>query len=219
MIVNVLTAVFSRYELLRELALSLEQSTRKPDTFWVVDHGYDATKIQDCLRGTFTGDMVVVTLEDPGAAHGANWAFTHVVGEKIFCGDDVSFEPYAIERMVNTPGDFILPRRTLNAFACCLLRDDAYTRVGAFDESLSPRYLYFEDCDYAHRMRQLGMGETVVEDAVVQHVGSATYKSYTDEQMAAHHKKFALAKSNYIAKWGGTPHEEVYTVPYNGVPR
>jgi hypothetical protein len=215
-IVNVLAAVFSRYDCLRNLALSLEQSTRRPDVFWVIDHGYDAVKIQEALRDTFSGDIAVVSLPDPGACYAGNWSFRHVVGEKIWCGDDVTFEANAIERMVNTPGDFILPRRTLNAFACHLLRDETFARVGLFDESISPRYLYYEDCDYSYRMGLLGIKETVVEDAVVNHVGSATYKSYTDEQMEDHHRKFIIAKKNYIAKWGGTPHEETFTLPYNG---
>lgn len=215
--VNVLCSVFSRYDCLRELALSLERSTRKPDTFWIVDHSYNTPAVQECLRDSFTGQIAIVTLEDPGAAHAGNWGYSNVIGEKIFCGDDVTFEPEAIERLVNTPGDFILPRRTLNAFACSLIRDHTYARVGPFDETISPRYLYYEDCDYGYRMGLLGIADTVVEDAVVQHVSSATYQSYTDEQMADHHRRFRLAKANYIAKWGGTPHEETFTVPYNGV--
>jgi hypothetical protein len=217
MIVNVCTAVFSRYELLRELAASLEVSTRRPDMFWIVDHGYDEAKVRQAVDGAWLGAYRVITLEDPGAAHGANWCFDHIVGEKIFCGDDVTFTRRGdSERLVSTEGEFIVPRQTLNAFACCLIRDSCFSTVGRFDETLSPRYLYFEDCDYAHRMRLLNVPVTVVEDAVVGHVGSATYKSYTDEQMAAHHKKFLLAKQNYIAKWGGTPHEEKFTVPYDG---
>ncbi len=219
MIVNVCTTVFSQHDLLRELAASLEVSTRRPDCFWIVDHAYNESKVHEVILGAWSGDYKVLTFEDPGCAYSANWCFRNIIGEKIFCGDDVTFTPDAIERLVNTEGEFIVPRRTLNAFACCLMRDSCYSKVGPFDETISPRYLYFEDCDYGHRMRLLGIPVTVVEEAVVGHRGSATYKNYSSAQLAEHHMKFIRAKLNYIAKWGGDPHEETFTVPYNGVPR
>ena len=64
----VCTMVFTRHDLLRKLFSSCATSTRKPDGVYVVDHAYDARKIeaiQEALEGI---PLEIVTIEDPGCA-------------------------------------------------------------------------------------------------------------------------------------------------------
>lgn len=217
MIVNLCTTVYKRHDLLTLLVRSLLASTRVPDRLWVVDHGYDFSRVHAAVTaGGWPADkLTVVTLEDPGVAHSANWCFKNIVGEKIFCSDDIQFTPDAIEKLLAVEADFVLPDSPQNAFACCLIRDSCYSTVGPFDETISPRYLYFEDCDYAYRMKLKGVPMTPAKDCAVIHHngGSQTFKSYTAAEMREHHRKFALAQNNYLAKWGGLPYHEKFTTP------
>lgn len=216
--VTVCTAVFNRHDLLINLLRSLAASTRVPDLTVIVDHGYDESKVEAVTRLVPELPTRIVTLLNPGAAYLGNWCLRNFPDDIIFTADDIIFTPDAIEKLTSTPGDFILPKANQNAFACHLLRHSCFEKVGPFDEAISPRYLYFEDCDYARRMHLAGVPQTFVDDAIVIHHegGSQTYRSYTPEQMDAHHEKFRIARENYIRKWGGEPHHETFTVPYNG---
>lgn len=209
----VCTMVFSRHDLLRKLFASIAASTRRPDGVYVVDHGYDATKIDP---GPLHGiPLEIVTLEDPSCAVAANWLMTHVPDDRIGCGDDVQFEPDALEIMADMPGDFVLPEPTLNPAACCLIRNSCVEKVGLFDEKISPQYLYFEDSDYIRRIDLAGIAHTIATGARVVHEdgGSQTFKTYTPAQMEEHHRRFAIASANYGRKWGGQPFHETREVP------
>lgn len=100
-----------------------------------------------------------------------------------------------------------------NSFSCFILPDKIINDVGLFDEWISPKYAYFEDNDYSHRMSLKGYGIKQCE-AVVRHGGSSTIKNFDRTSMNAHHEKFRLARSHYVKKWGGEPGSEVYTTPF-----
>ena len=211
----VCTIVFNRHDLLAKLFASIAKSTRRPDGVYVVDHAYDNDKIWALEQHLDGVELNVVTLDDPGNAHAANWFLQNVPDDKVGCGDDVQFEPEALELMAATEGDFIIPEPTLNPGACCIIRRSCVEKVGLFDEKISPHYLYFEDSDYIRRMIVLGMEHTVAKGAKVLHEngGSQTMKLYTPAQMDEHHVRFLRAKANYIRKWGGEPFHETRTVP------
>lgn len=211
----VCTMVFSQHELLRKLFLSIAASTRRPDGVYVVDHAYDATKIDNVRDALGSIPLEIVTIDDPSCAVAANWLMTHVPDDRVGCGDDVQFEPDALEIMAATPGDFVIPEPTLNPAACCLIRDSCIEKIGLFDEKISPQYLYFEDSDYIRRLELAGLTQTVAAGARAIHEGggSQTYKAYTPAQIEEHHRRFFIAQANYIKKWGGLPFHETLTTP------
>lgn len=55
--------------------------------------------------------------------------------------------------------------------ACLLVRREVLERIGGFDEGF---FLYSEDTDLCHRIRDAGYGLRFVPDAVVAHVGGAS---------------------------------------------
>lgn len=202
--VYICAIVFNRHDKLKEMMKSLQTSTVKPAGVYIVDHGYDEAKVRHWIRNTVDGDVPVhvITLEDPGVAHAANWCILNVPEERIHACDDVKFHPETIERLCTTEGDFITP--TFNGrtagFPLFLMRDSCVEKVGLFDETISPGYLYFEDWDYTHRMALAGIAITGVE-AGFDHITNSSINAYTPRQMAEHHRKFVIAHDNYYRKW------------------
>lgn len=101
-----------------------------------------------------------------------------------------------------------------NAFSLFLLTQDGYNKVGPFDERFYPAY--YEDNDYARRMKLLGYGIITVDSATYNHTASSTLKAYTHEQQQAHHKAFQKNTQYYQFKWGGMPGFEKYDRPFDG---
>lgn len=212
----VCTQVFNRHDLLRKLARSLAVSTRRPDGFCIVDHGYDKEKVKAALTGIAGIHELIITLEDPGCAHSANWQLKNLPDDRVGCGDDIQFYPDALQIMVDTPGDFIITDTSdVNPAACCLIRDNCVQRIGYFDEKISPNYLYFDDTDYIRRLELAGLRQTVAKGARVIHEkgGGQTLAMLTPAQLEEHHMRFRIASTNYSRKWGGPPFEETLTVP------
>lgn len=218
------TVVFSRHDLLARLFASLAASTRQPDGVFVVDHGYDANKIVAHRANLGKIPLEIVTLDDPGGAHAGNWFLRNVPDDKVSGGDDLIFEPQALEIMAATDGDVVIPEaappvvdgeRTLNPAACWMIRQSCVDKIGYWDERISPQYMYFDDTDYIRRMTLAGIGHTVAKGAHVVHVngGSQTYRSYTPAQHEEHCRRFAIAQGNYVQKWGGLPFQETLTTP------
>ena len=216
--VYVTTMVFNRHDLLKELFASLAASSRRPDGVYVVDHAYDAKLVYD-LDGALDGiPLEVVTLDDCGCAHAANWLLRNVPDDRVGCGDDVTFDTDAIGLLCDTAGDFIIPDHALsplNPGACCVIRNSCVDKVGWFDERLSPQFLYFEDTDFIRRMQLAGVPQTTAKGAIVHHHegGSQTMQRYTAAQMDEHHRRFRIASANYSYKWGGPPFHETLTTP------
>jgi hypothetical protein len=98
-------------------------------------------------------------------------------------------------------------------FTVWLMRPQAMIdQIGFFDEQFSPAY--FEDNDYAWRMKLANTPQIAVPGTVMHHWASSTLLSYTPEELEAHHKAFRLNEERYLAKWGGKPEFEKWTVPY-----
>ncbi len=220
----VCTVVFNRHDMLERQFRSAAASTRRPDGYFVVDHGYDEEKIQ-ARRGALDGiPLTIVTLEDPGGSHAGNWFVKNVPDDKVGCGDDIMFEPRCLELMAETEGDVIIPEaagpvsdgeRTINPAACWMIRQSCIDKIGGWDETISPGYMYFDDTDIIRRMTLAGIGHTVAKGAHAIHVngGSQTYKTYTPAQFEEHVRKFGIAHANYVHKWGGEPFAETLETP------
>ncbi len=212
--ITVCTVVFNRHDLLHKLVASLQDSTVRPERVIVIDHGFNEEKVREAVTGLISEPVEIVTLEDPGMAHAINWCLLNVPEERLICNDDIQFRPDVLGKLLATEGDFVAPYGRLatpeelngfHPFSCFIMRDSCIEKVGFWDESISPRYLYFEDCDYSLRMLYAEVPITEVDCKVFHEHGSSSYSLYTPQQMEEHHAKFALASQNFCKKWGHPP--------------
>jgi hypothetical protein len=204
MIVNVCVPVLKRYDLLRDMLLSLDAGKRQPTNVYIIDNGQNGARLNEAVAGM---TPYVFTPSRPlGLAEAWNWFVQHVPEERLICNDDLLFPPDALRQIASTPGDFVSALPGSNACSCFLLRDSCVAKVGLFDETISPGYAYFEDCDYIERMIMQGIPITGAECGVI-HVGSGsnTIGKNTHEQWMEHHRKFSIAQENFRAKWGRLP--------------
>jgi len=90
-----------------------------------------------------------------------------------------------------------------------ILSKQTFGEVGKFDKIFFPAY--FEDCDYHYRLNLKGgiLSKSKSLNPVVYRQSSSI-----DKDASLNNSKENLKR--YIAKWGGQPASEKYTVPYNG---
>ena len=155
----------------------------------------------------------------------------------LILNDDIILSPYTIEHMCNIIeyDDIALVTATdykhthtseqikdlekqnheidiLDApdFACFLISNETYEKIGEFDEGLYPAY--FEDNDYCYRIILSGLKCIRSQNSVFYHYGSQTQNS--GERIVSH-DEFDKNKEYYKNKWGGEPGAEVHTHPWN----
>lgn len=188
---------------------SIHESSMVAD-IWVIDNGGHVNELASRMK-------VHKPPFNLGVAGSWNWFIDNVPAPRIITNDDIYFDTYAIETMWRQQDfeNLIIPENLSNSFSCFLLSDETVSKVGRFDEWISPRYAYFEDNDYSYRMSQLGVGIKRAVGAYVEHIGSSTLKSFTKQQAKEHHDRFRLARDHYIQKWGGGPGEEKFLTPFN----
>lgn len=212
--INVCIPVLRRYDLLRELLLSLVDSTVTPSTIYILDNGRNPDELASAIADTIER-QVHIEIYRPRIAMGVaaswNWFLNNAPEEWLIANDDILFAPQSLERMLSTPGDLVLGF----GYSCYLLRRSCVDKVGYFDESISPGYGYFEDCDYMERIhRECDAGRHVycanAEGTGLMHgrngAGSQTWQAGTDDEIRAHWRKFDTAKANFVTKWGAEPH-------------
>lgn len=205
--VHVCVPVLKRYDLLQNLLESLKSSTVVPTMIHVIDNGRDSDRVKQALSTTPWPTDVYTPYGALGVAESWNWFITHVPEHRIIANDDVLFAPDSLQRILDTDGDFVSPLLG-QAYSCFLLRDSCVAKIGQFDEAISPGYAYFEDCDYSERMVKAGFCITHV-DCGVTHLGSQTLAQNTTQESIEHHRKFLLAQTNFIKKWGRMPEGKV----------
>lgn len=195
--INVCVPVLKRYDLLGNLIRSLEHSTTTIDGVYVIDNGRRGL-VPSSTRFPVLVHTPVVAM---GLAAAWNWFIQNASEERFIVNDDIEFAPHSIGAMLAAKASFV---SCSFGFSCFLLRDECVRRVGLFDESISPGYAYFEDMDYLRRMKLEGVEDDVVQCDVA-HRHSATPAAYSREEMAEHHRRFAIAQVNYTMKWEDRP--------------
>ncbi len=195
--------VLKRYDLLRDMLLSLMSSTVQPAMVHIINNGRDKARLDVAMVGF---PLDVFTPSQPlGLAAAWNWFIENVPEERLIVNDDLIFQPFSLERLMAKEGDFVSGLPGSNACSCFLLRDSCVAKVGLFDETISPGYAYFEDCDYVERMIEQGIPITGCLEAGVVHLGSQTLAKNTSEEMSEHHRRFGIAQDNFVAKWKRLP--------------
>ena len=171
----------------------------------VIDNGQNEEALKQSL-GLVKAARVATDVFTPrrvmGVAEAWNWFIDYIPEERLIVADDVEFPQQDVfQRMMDTPGDFV----TARWFGCFIIRNSCIDKVGRFDELISPGYLYYEDIDYAQRMKNASVPITEVAGGVL-HVGSASLLAIPEaERQIRHHDRFLIAQQNYIRKWGSIP--------------
>lgn len=202
--IHVCVPVLKRYDLLRNMLLSLDAGTVRPTKVVVVDNGRNHARMA-AVRAEVPCDVYTPS-EPMGLAESWNWFIDNVPEERVIVNDDIEFGPQSLEKLVSTEGEFVSGLAGSNACSCFVLRDSCVERVGRFDEAISPGYAYFEDCDYIERMMvaQPRVHLIAVECGVT-HKGSQTTASYSPQEWGEHHRRFLAAQDNFVRKWGRMP--------------
>ena len=203
--INICVPVLRRYDLLRELFVSLHHSTVPIDQIYVVDNGRDDVRMQAAMLDAPVGVTVHRPAEPLGLAVAWNWFLNNVPEERIITNDDIRFAFNSVEKIVQTPGDLVWAGF---GFSCFLLRDSCVAKLGLFDETISPGYAYYEDEDYLQRLdgrgTRLPSAEARNVDAGLQHFHSGTLRAASHAEVLEHHRRFLVAQGNYARKWGVT---------------
>ncbi len=223
--IHVCIPTLNRYALLASLIRSLRRGTLLPTDIWVIDNGLTL----------FDGDSLDFNDDDGTQYHyrkygenlGVAGSWNKLIGLtsdiRVICNDDVRFYPDTLQLLVEAynENNIVYPAGmpSTNSFSCFLIPDRVIAKTGLFDEEISPKYAYFEDRDYHYRMTLVGCELIGVHDCTLDHFGSSTIAAFNADQMRDHHTKFVRARNNFIAKWGGEPHHETFTLPYDGAAR
>lgn len=201
------------YDLLQRCVTSILAGTVVPDRILIIDNGL-------ALQGNVTFDdpriQIFTPSENMGVAASWNWFLAHTDKARIITNDDIIFAPDTVARMneaVNNGALFVHGNEATGGFSLFAVTDEAVNKVGLFDEGISPKYAYYEDNDYAYRLKLAGITREDVETAIF-HTGSAALRRYSPIQETEHWRKFLIAKLNYVKKWGGEPSHETVTIPY-----
>lgn len=204
--INVCVPVLRRYDLLRRLLLSLDQSTVKPDAVYIIDNGRCSAKLDEALRACPVPAFVEVPAQNLGVAASWNYFIRNVSEERVIVNDDVTFAPVSLALLTASKADLVWAAG--QGFSCFVIRDECVRKIGMFDEAISPGYGYYEDDDYLQRLDGRGTRQpsAVAENVEcgLRHERSSTLAVASAFQTMEHHKRFKLAQANYMKKWGLT---------------
>lgn len=135
----------------------------------------------------------------------------------VYVADDVIVADGDIERVVSKLQEGYWLVVTHCAFAFFGIDPIVLKEVGYWDEGFYPAY--FEDNDWLYRIRLRDPDKVALaEDTHSNHIGSVTLKRMSPAEQEQHHVNFRRNRDRYIAKWGGEPNHEIYTIPWNGNP-
>lgn len=100
-----------------------------------------------------------------------------------------------------------VPEAEHPCFSAFMMSEDAWAKVGEFDEAFVPAY--FEDNDYHYRVNLSGMKAIVLPTAMFYHFASKT------APIASTNFTFEMNRAYFIAKWGDMPSKERFKTAFN----
>lgn len=162
-----------------------------------------------------------VTIHRPGVNLGCTgswnyackWAWDKGYDKVMLFNDDfIVQQPDALQLILDAIEDEPNAHYHFAGFTSVCIRKELWDKVGEFDEGFWPAY--YEDNDYYYRSMALGIDWRIV-DIKWFHYGSLSLRRSPYLSML-NSRTFPLNQKRYLAKWGGLPHEEKYTEPWNG---
>lgn len=209
----------SRFDLLERMLRSIDYPI---DKIVIIDNSCNDYRVPEDL--TRLPVHYIRPIINIGYGGGINAAMSQTPDAPwwLFLNADVFFGRGALAKfdaaMRDATGPTFVHSLTVNAFACGALNRPLVERVGLFDEwTFFPAY--YEDNDYAYRMRMHGINRTVLSlDVFHGHEqgpesGSLTIRS-SPEYRQANDRTFVENQRRYIEKWGGLPGGEEYETPW-----
>lgn len=199
----------NRYDYLIQNIDHIKKSTLKPKRVVIVDNGgkFNRKALPDC---PFKVD-VITPEQNLGVA--TSWNLLRKVTkpcEIIIINDDVLVAPDVFEKMMMTPGLLVVP--TERDFGCFLARNELWELLGGFDEGFKTAYC--EDNDFKYRAALMNIEPTQIELKIGGGVSSTLAATEGEE-----HRKLRAGidrnHQHYVSKWGGLPHSEKWTTPFN----
>jgi hypothetical protein len=203
MSINICVPVLKRYDLLRKMVASVQAGNIKPDAYYIINNGQNHQRLIEAL-GDFDILAKIHTPSKPkGVAESWNFFIDKAPEERIIVNDDVEFAPNSIEKLLEPRADLIWAAGC--GFSCFVIRYSCVSKLGLFDETISPGYGYYEDDDYLQRLDGRGTREpsavSVTVPCGVIHHKSSTLQVATHKERLEHHRKFKIAQTNYAKKW------------------
>jgi GT2 family glycosyltransferase len=101
----------------------------------------------------------------------------------------------------------------VNIHNLCLYTREYFDKAGYIDTNFYKAY--FEDDDYNYRRKLLDLKVCNLANRYYFHFWSRTIKQGSG---GSTNKLFEFNREYYIHKWGGEPHHEAYTIPFDGKP-
>ncbi len=194
-----------RYDLLEQLIDSAERGSLKPRGYVIVDNGGKCP-----LEGP--NITCIAPGRNVGVAAAWNLLLDHAGEEAlVISNDDIVFGPRTFEELVT--GVARHPFVSGLGFALFAQSPECVKRVGFYDENFWPAY--YEDDDYAHRLRRAGIEPLSVLSEPVQHLGWATTRALGDRASYIHEQREVNARY-FEAKWGSSGAH--YAEPFDGKP-
>jgi len=208
--VDVCITVLNRYDLLRKCLESLIIAKRRGKVF-VIDNGTNSEKMAECVKD-LPFDVIVLNTRRLGLAESWNIFIANTSGSRIISNDDIEFSADSIETLAKCSADLVFPQGI--GYSCFLLRDSCVNKIGKFDESISPGFAYFEDCDYTNRIevycKENPADPIAMEDVPnhgIAHTKNGTQRAIISESEKIEYKRrYFTAQENFTAKWGSLPH-------------
>ena len=150
---------------------------------------------------------------------GGTWNFLYpavLAHQLIMLNDDIEVAPDLLRAMLQTEGHVIVGDRS-SAFTACMIRSHAWQTIGPLDPVFWPAY--YEDCDWAYRAHLAGIQIVAPQSSggFKNNGPSATKARMNAADRSLVDRHYGINTDYYIRKWGGHPHEERFTIPFNGV--
>ena len=201
------------FELLDRCIEAVLASTWLPRRIYVIDNS----------QGSYPGHVskkvqVFTPPHNLGAGGAANFILQGVQPAPcVILNDDVEVAPDTLEAMVRCESQVVCANRE-SAFTAIMIRNEAWCKVGPFDPVFWPAY--YEDCDWAYRSTLAGYSIVAPECGRYRENGpSATKHRMNASDRNIVERQYTVNTEYYVRKWGGRPHGETFTVPFNGVPQ
>jgi GT2 family glycosyltransferase len=205
----------SEQELLIECFDSIFQSLVRPTRVFLVDNG--PIQVFECMDQNIE---VIRPVENLGTV--GSWNLIHKLAaplSTVLLNADCSVAPDTFQKMFEVPAPAIV---CAYAFGCVRIDHEVWQRIGDFDEGFWPAY--YEDADYRHRCRIAGVEiinwdiepSEVVSPGRTRSVHGITHGKLDFEWPGPGtiHEHIEKNKARFVAKWGGMPGEEKFSVPY-----
>jgi GT2 family glycosyltransferase len=235
--VVVCTPTYRKFDLCHTMITSAMRGTLEPTAFLILDNSCGGfTEYLEQNGISYPDHINIITAERNEGCEPSWNIFMRIMMEHypdalaVIVNDDIEFHADTIQLLVDDAqgdkafdgdykpiyvcGGIAAP----NAFSLFLTHPKTLTEtLGFFNENFAPAY--HADNDMFYRMKLLGYDLVRVENCSASHgEGSATIKAYTPQERALHDKQFQRNSELYQLMWGGLPHEEIYTFPFNGAP-